>query len=135
MNKKFKGYISSRKLINGEFETQKIQNLVVREACKYNSYDLQLSSAEYIMNDCYMILNSLIKNLKKYDGIVFFSLFQLPFSEKKRRTIYDKFLEKKKTILFANEKLELRNKNDILLCENIIKVTKMLKFTPKIINQ
>jgi len=82
-----------------------------------------------------MILNSLIKNLKKYDGIVFFSLFQLPFSEKKRRTIYDKFLEKKKTILFANEKLELRNKNDILLCENIIKVTKMLKFTPKIINQ
>ena len=134
MNKKFKGYISSRKLINGEFETQKIQNLVVREACKYNSYDLQLSSVEYIMNDCYMILNSLIKNLKKYDGIVFFSLFQLPFSEKKRKTIYDKFLEKKKTILFANEKLELRNKNDILLCENIIKVTKMLKFTPKKIN-
>ena len=81
-----------------------------------------------------MILNSLIKNLKKYDGIVFFSLFQLPFSEKKRKTIYDKFLEKKKTILFANEKLELRNKNDILLCENIIKVTKMLKFTPKKIN-
>ena len=134
MNKKFKGYISSRKLINGEFETQKIQNLVVREACKYNSYDLQLSSVEYIMSDCYMILNSLIKNLKKYDGIVFFSLFQLPFSEKKRKTIYDKFLEKKKTILFANEKLELRNKNDILLCENIIKVTKMLKFTPKKIN-
>ena len=134
MNKKFKGYISSRKLINGEFETQKIQNLVVREACKYNSYDLQLSSVEYIMSDCYMILNSLIKNLKKYDGIVFFSLFQLPLSEKKRKTIYDKFLEKKKTILFANEKLELRNKNDILLCENIIKVTKMLKFTPKKIN-
>ena len=134
MNKKFKGYISSRKLINGEFETQKIQNLVVREACKYNSYDLQLSSVEYIMSDCYMILNSLIKNLKNFDGIVFFSLFQLPFSEKKRKTIYDKFLEKKKTILFANEKLELRNKNDILLCENIIKVTKMLKFTPKKIN-
>jgi sporadic carbohydrate cluster protein (TIGR04323 family) len=134
MNKKFKGYISSRKLINGEFETQKIQNLVVREACKYNSYDLQLSSVEYIMSDCYMILNSLIKNLKKYDGIVFFSLFQLPLSEKKRKIIYDKFLEKKKTILFANEKLELRNKNDILLCENIIKVAKMLKFTPKKIN-
>ena len=74
MNKKFKGYLSSRSLINGEFETQKIQNLVVREVCKYNSYDLQLSSVEYIMNDCYMILNTLIDNLKIYDGVVFFSL-------------------------------------------------------------
>ena len=134
MNKKFKGYLSSRSLINGEFETQKIQNLVVREVCKYNSYDLQLSSVEYIMNDCYMILNTLIDNLKIYDGVVFFSLFQMPYDEKKRMFIYNKFIKRKKIIFFANEKIELKNKNDILLCENIIKVTKILKFTPKTIS-
>ena len=32
--KKLKGYISSRKLLNGDYVTQKTQNLIIRESCK-----------------------------------------------------------------------------------------------------
>ena len=94
--KKFKGYISSRKLLNGDYVTQKTQNLVIRESCQLKNFHLELSSAEYIMENSYLVLNNLTKNLKNYDGLAFFSLFQLPTSENKRLEFYNSFLKKKK---------------------------------------
>ena len=120
--------------MNGKIDPHKIQNLVIREACRLNSYKFHLSSVEYVMDNSYMVLNNLIKNSEKYDGIVFFSLFQLPENQKEREKIYKKILSKKKIIFFASEKIEITNKRDIYLCENIIKISNMLKYCPKKIN-
>ena len=73
--KKLKGYISSRKLLNGDYVTQKTQNLIIRESCKLKNFNLELSSAEYIMDSSFMVLNNLIENLNKNDGIAFLVYF------------------------------------------------------------
>ena len=103
--KTLKGYIFSRKLLNGDYITQKTQNLIIRESCKLKNFHFELSSAEYIMDNCYLVLNNLIKNLNKNDGVAFFSLFQLPSSYEERFSIYRAFLNKKKLMFFCNEKI------------------------------
>ena len=37
-----------------------------------------MSGTEYAMRNSYSILNGLISNLSEVDGIIFYSLFQLP---------------------------------------------------------
>ncbi len=128
--KKFKGYISSRKLLNGDYVTQKTQNLIIRETCKLKNFNLELSSAEYIMENSFMVLNNLIKNIKKYDGIAFFSLFQLPSTFENRNIIYKNFFKKRKIMFFCNEKILLKNVNDICKTEDIIKITNLLSLSP-----
>ena len=99
--KKLKGYISSRKLLNGDYVTQKTQNLIIRESCKLKNFNLELSSAEYIMDSSFMVLNNLIENLNKNDGIAFFSLFQLPENHNSRLKIYKNLFKFKKIIFFV----------------------------------
>ena len=42
----FKGYISSRRLNDGNVIPQKVQNLVIRSACKDKNFDFSLSVTE-----------------------------------------------------------------------------------------
>lgn len=128
--KVLKGYIFSRKLLNGDYVTQKTQNLVIRESCKLKNFQLELSSAEYIMENSYLVLNNLIKNLKNYDGVAFFSLFQLPTLENKRSEIYNTFLKKRKLMYFCNEKIILSSFKDVINVENIINISKILHLSP-----
>ena len=46
----FKGYISSRKILDGSVVQQKVQNLVIRDACEKKGYDYKLVCA-YQHND------------------------------------------------------------------------------------
>ena len=128
--KKLKGYISSRKLLNGDYVTQKTQNLIIRESCKLKNFNLDLSSAEYIMESSFMVLNNLIENLNKNDGIAFFSLFQLPETHNSRLKIYKNLFKFKKIIFFCNEKILLSSIKEIYKIENIIKITNLIKLSP-----
>ena len=75
--KQIRGYIFSRPFLD-ERVPQNVQNLVIREFCKKENLFYNLSASEYAMANCYKILNQLIHELKSLDGIVAYSLFQLP---------------------------------------------------------
>ena len=84
MMKNYKGYISSRDCF-GTYFPQKIQNIVIRDYCKKKKINYELSSAEYTMKNSYLVLNEIIKDMKKIDGIIAFSIFQLPTEKKKKK--------------------------------------------------
>jgi len=109
--KKIKGYIFSRPFY-GERVPQKIQNLVIREFCKNKGYDYSLSAVEYKMNNSSLILKDLVNTLKNYDGIVGYSIFQLPKNIRLRQEIVENVLRKKKFFAFAVEDILVSNKND-----------------------
>jgi len=75
--KKLKGYIFSRPFF-GERAPQHVQNIVLRDYCKKNNFNFLLSSTEYKVENSTYILNELLKNIKSYNGIIFYSLLQLP---------------------------------------------------------
>ena len=61
-------------------------------------------------------------NLNDYDGLVFYSLFQLPVNEDNRKLIYNKIIRKKKTLHFAVENLILKTKSDQSKIEESLKL-------------
>ena len=121
MNKKkiyLKGYIFSRKF-EGERVPQNIQNLVLRNYCNNNGFNFLLSSVEYCMEKSFLNLNTLVNNINSYDGIIAYSIFQLPSDLKKRNALFQKILKNKKTFHFAIEELILAKKSDIEKINNI----------------
>ena len=81
--------------------------------CKKEKLHYSLSAVEYAMKDSYKTLYQLISNLKHLDGIVAYSVFQLPLNNSERNRILKKIIKKKKTFYFALEDLKLSNKNDL----------------------
>ena len=122
----FRGYIFSRR-IEENFIPQRVQNLVIKDFCERNKLFFKLSATEYKMDNCYLMLNSVLKNIKKINGVVFYSLFMLPQIEADRKKIYNKILQNKKKIFFALEEVCLQRKNDILNLENIYRIKKNSK--------
>jgi len=72
----------------GERCPQHIQNIVLRDYCQKINAKYLLSGTEYAMKNSYLMLNELISEIPKIDGIVAFSLFQLPEDKILRECIY-----------------------------------------------
>ena len=108
--------------IPGPLQTQYLKNY-----CETNGINFMLPIEDYIYDKCYIeffnILD-LLTNNTKYEGILTFSIFCLPKEKQIRKKIYDFFLKNKKTIIFAFEKIHLKNKIDINFVEQIINLKK-----------
>ena len=114
--KQVRGYIFSRPFM-GERVPQHIQNLVIRDYCQRKNLNYLLSLTEYAMPGCQLILNQAINELNHLDGIVAYSLFQLPEIQKERELIIKKLLDSGKTFHFAVEGFQLGNKSEHLRIE------------------
>lgn len=129
-----RGYITSSAFM-GERAPQHIQNIVIREYSKKNNINLLMSNTEYSMKNCQLILNQTINELISIDGIILYSLFQLPISEHQRSSIYSKVISKDKKLYFAVENICASSEKDFQLLEDIWNVKNILPncFTPKAI--
>jgi len=119
--KKVRGYIFSRS-INNNRVPQHVQNIVIRDFCNNSDLQYYLSATEYSMKNCYLILKSVLKEMNKFDGIVFYSINQLPIEKKERIKIYKKMFKKSKFLFFAVENLSIKKIGDIDRIEKIIEV-------------
>ena len=115
----------------GERAPQHIQNIIIRDYCIKNNYKYVLSATEYAFEESFFMLNNVLEELNKYDGIVAYSLFQLPSDMFDRNKIFKKILNKKKQIHFANESMSILKLDDALLINDIWEVKKSIKFSPQ----
>lgn len=121
--KGYRGYIFSRN-INGNFIPQRVQNLVIRDFADRKKIFFKLSSTEYNMKNCYTMLNSLIKDINKIDGIIFYSIEMLPEDKKKALKLIDFIINKKKTLYFAVEEFKISSKKDLKKIKEILLIKK-----------
>jgi len=130
--KKLRGYIFARPFM-GERAPQHVQNIILRDYCQKRGYELLLSATEYAMPDSYMILESVLDDLANIDGIVFYSLYQLPLQPEKRKLIYSRVLGAQKSLQFAVEGMSISNSNEIESVENCLLVKATLDHcTPEV---
>lgn len=129
MKNNLKGYIFSRPFM-GERVPQSVQNMLLREYCKKKNYNFHLSSVEYCIEGSFIHLNNLVNNLKKYDGILAYSLFQLPAEPNTRSKLLLKILKHKKSFHCAIEDIEIKDKETIEKINDIwaIKLTQNDKY-------
>ena len=129
--KNFKGYISSRRLIDGRYIPQKIQNLTIRITCERYNYKFVLSSTEYIFDNSFKMLENLINNyISNIDGIAFYSIFQLPLEKKLRDKYIIKILNKKKKIIFSNEKVIVNSIDEVDIVDQYINISRTILKCP-----
>lgn len=129
--KNFKGYISSRKLNNDKTVEQSIQNMTIRNCCEKRGYTFLLSATEFGMKNSFLVLNQVLSEIQKYDGIAFYSFLQLPKNKKQALEILKLIVNSNKKILFSLENLLIENFSDINKIYQIISIDNLLKYTPK----
>ena len=120
-----RGYVSSRNFME-ERVPQHIQNIVIRDYCKKQGLQYLLSATEYAMAESHLILNQVLDELPKLEGIVFYSLFLLPEDKLERDRVSQLILKNNKTIYFAVEGLRMSNKIEHERIETIWQVKKTL---------
>lgn len=125
MKLKLRGYIFSRSFM-GERVPQHIQNIIIKDYCDKNNFNYLLSATEYTMTNSYSILEKVICDIDSCDGIVFYSLFQLPENNEIRQHKLKLILKKKKLIAFACERILVSNLEDIIRIENIWQIKKII---------
>ena len=118
MRNKLKGYVFSRPFM-GERVPQGVQNLFLRDYCKKNNYNFDLSSVEYCMDNSFIHLNNLLLNLKNYDGILAYSLFQMPIDPNVRKKFMLKVIKSKKSFHFAIENIVVRDTTSLQKIDDI----------------
>lgn len=123
--KKVRGYIFSRPFM-GERVPQHVQNLVIRDYCHKKKLEYLLSSSEYTMPGCYLILNNVLEELENIQGIVAYSLYQLPEITSERNNVIKRVLDQDKTFHFAVEGLKLGDAEEYKRIENIWRVRQTL---------
>jgi sporadic carbohydrate cluster protein (TIGR04323 family) len=116
--KKLRGYIFSRYFL-GERIPQYVQNLVLRDYCDKKKHEYLLSATEYTMGNSFLALQQTLNDMKNIDGIVAYSLFQMPELQIDRIKVYTKILKSNKELHFAVEGLKISEKSDIDRIENI----------------
>ena len=128
--KSVRGYIFSRPFM-GERVPQHVQNLVIRDYCEKHHLRYQLSATEYTMQKCHLVLTQVLKELAGIDGIVAYSLFQLPEDDVVRASVVKTVLSRASTIHFAVENLRLGNAEEAERVESIWLVKKTLPQCPR----
>lgn len=123
--KTLRGYISSRKFM-GESCHQSTQNLVLRDYCNRMNYEYLLSGTEYAITNSYLMFQQLVYEIPTIDGIVAYSLFQLPEKQDKRLQIIDEILDRNGELHFALENLKISVKSEIDRIEKIWLVRKTM---------
>jgi len=127
--KGFRGYVSSRPF-QGQRVPQHVQNLVLRDYCQRRNMKFLLSVTEYTMPDCMMMFDALLGDLEQLEGIVAYSLFQMPRNKNQRLEIYENVLGAQRCLHFAVETISLSLKKDIARIEDIWSVYLTMYQTP-----
>ena len=122
---KIRGYIFSRNFM-GERVPQSVQSLLIRDYCQKNKLEFNLHAVEYTMPDCFLVFESCLNELKDFDGIVLYSLFQLPEDDSKRNKYFEKVLNQKKKLFFALENIKLFDLESKSRIEDIWTIKKAL---------
>ena len=114
---------------------QHVQNLVIRDYCQSRKMTFLLSGTEYAIPGSFLMLNQMIDRLDQLEGLVLYSLFQLPEDPGARQKIYARFFNEGKTMHFAVEALSLSDQRSIGRIEDIWSVFLMMRDMPDIKEQ
>ena len=127
----YQGYVTSRSF-QGQRVPQHVQNLVIRDYCQGRGINYLLSGTEYAIPGSSLMLQQLLDGLEHLEGIILYSLFQLPEKKSSRQKIYQQVLAKKKSLHFAVETVVLQAERDCQRIEDIWGVFQVMSHMPNV---
>jgi len=123
----YRGYISSRPF-GDERAPQHVQNIIIRTYCDDLGLPFLLSATEVAMPDTFMMLEQLMRGIRSIEGIVFYSLLQLPEGMDARNRIYTTVLENRRSLHFAVEGMQLSDHTSAAQAEDVFGLLQVLPY-------
>lgn len=120
----YRGYIASRP-VRGLMQPQQVQNLVVRDYAGRRGLTYLLSATEYAMPACYLILETVMRELPEIEGIICYSLFMLPERAARRRELYERIFASGCSLHGALENMAIVDWQDVVALEDIFLVDRI----------
>lgn len=114
----------------GERVPQHVQNLVIRDYAKRNGLVYKLSATEYAMPGSDMMLMQVLDELPELEGVICYSLFQLPVNAECRRHVFAEILRTGSRLHAAVEQMVVASAEDVELAETIWSVRSALDACP-----
>jgi len=105
-----------------------VQNLVIRTYCEHNKFEYLLSATELAMPGSFLMLEQLLDSIKSVDGIVCYSLQQLPNDTTKREELFDRIIKADRSIHFAVEGLRVTDVASARRIGEIVGVQSVMPF-------
>jgi sporadic carbohydrate cluster protein (TIGR04323 family) len=121
----YRGYICAR-MEMGRSTPQHIQQLVIRDYCAKRNMQFLLSATEYCMPGCTLILDAVLAELDSLEGIVMYSLYQMPTEKHKRERMYEALFSKGCSLHCAAESISIATAEDAARVEDIWSVAKVM---------
>ena len=125
----YRGYVSSRPVAGAQYP-QSLQNSLLVSYAARVGISYKLSGTEYAMDHCHMILNQLLEELPRLDGILFFSMYQLPAERAARERVFERITALDKHAHFALENQRLTSVSDAQRLELMLRISEALPLTP-----
>ncbi len=120
----YRGYIASRP-VRGLMQPQQVQNLVVRDYAARRRVTYLLSATEYAMPACYLILETVMRELPEIKGVICYSLFMLPERAARRRELYERIFAAGCSLHGALENMAVVDWQDVAALEDIFLVDRI----------
>jgi sporadic carbohydrate cluster protein (TIGR04323 family) len=128
----YRGYVSCR-AFGGLQIPVPVQALVLRDYCVRKGYLYKLHANENSFPSSYLVLEGMINELDRYEGLLATSMFMMPKREERRRHIYDAILSKGASLHFVLEDMVVRTPPDIEPVEEILSIHNLLPAAPQVI--
>lgn len=125
----YRGYVSSR-AIDGDRAPQRMQNLAIRDYAARRKLFLKLSATEWAMPGCYLMLEQVVAELADLDGVILYSLGQLPEDGAKRAKLLDAFLASGAALHAALENMAMTDAATRQQLEDLFLVRTILRQAP-----
>jgi sporadic carbohydrate cluster protein (TIGR04323 family) len=124
-----KSYVTNKRFGPYYFPVR-FQNKILKQYCEEKNKIFSLSTGEITFGDNFIQLRSLIKNLKKGEGLVFISLYVLPKEKDFRSKILNSLAIKKIEchFIFENIKAQASDKVSVIITHRLYN----LKFSDRI---
>lgn len=124
----YRGYVSSR-AIDGDRVPQRLQNLAIRDYAQRRKLFFKLSATEWAMEGCYLMLEQVVADLPDLDGVILYSLAQLPEDREKRGRLLDAFLARGAPLHAALENVAMTDASTRAQLEDLFLVRHIMRRT------
>jgi sporadic carbohydrate cluster protein (TIGR04323 family) len=121
----FRGYISSRQF-GAQRVPQHIQNLVIRDYCKRREINYLLSATELAMPETYIMLAQLREQVDEIDGVVFYSIEQLPTEDRDRSEFFSRMISTGRSCYFSVEDLCVHDSESLERLEQVLCIKQVM---------
>jgi sporadic carbohydrate cluster protein (TIGR04323 family) len=126
----YRGYVTARPF-GGLHIPVPLQALALRDYCARKGYLYKLHANENVFPNSYLVLEGVINELDRYEGLLATSMFMMPRRAERRRKIYDAILKQGASLHFVLEDIVIRNPADIESVEEVLSIHDLLPTVPK----